>query len=173
MSTPNRAYVSVASNIEPEKNVLAALEALADQVRVDAVSTFYVTAALGRPEQADYLNGVARVETSYTPRGLRQTLREIEAGLGRVRTADKYAARPIDLDILLFGTLVVREDDLTIPDPDLRSRAFLTACVLELDRDLVLPDTGAPLEQAINADEVRKLEPARTFTALLKERLGV
>ena len=98
------------------------------------------------PDQAVFLNGVWRVETALTARQLKfDVLRPIEAQLGRVRGEDAYAARTIDLDVLLFGDLVSDEVGLCVPDPDIRTRAFILIPLLELDPALTLPDTGEPL----------------------------
>jgi len=116
-------YLAVGANLEPWKNIPAALARLAESMAITGVSTFYCTPALNRPEQPDYLNGVVAVACSMTPRSLKfEILRPIEVLLGRTRSADKYAARPIDLDILIFGDLIVNEPDLRIPDPDLSER---------------------------------------------------
>lgn len=165
------AYISVASNLEPVRNVVDALRRLAEQCRIEAISEFYVTPALGRPEQPDYLNGVIRAAGEWTPRALKfEVLRPIEAALGRVRTADKYAARTIDLDLVLFGTQVIREPDLVVPDPDVRTRVFLAAALLNIAPDLVLPDTGEALAEVADRERAGTLLKAWTFTDLLKER---
>ena len=166
------AYIAVGSNIDPETNIPRALELLAQHARITGVSTFYVTAALGRPEQPDYRNGVARVETDVSARALKyDVLRGIEHALGRVRTHDKYAAREIDLDVLLYGALVTREADLKIPDPELGARIFLAAPLFELAPALILPDTGVALAEFAILNQPYELNPADALTAALKERL--
>jgi 2-amino-4-hydroxy-6-hydroxymethyldihydropteridine diphosphokinase len=167
---PVRAWLSVAGNIEPETNIAAALERLARQVRIAGVSTFYVTPAIDRPEQPDYWNGVVMVDTELSPRILKyNVLRAIESELGRVRTEDAYAARTIDLDILLYGGWVCDEPGLRIPDPDLRTRTFLAAALLELTPDLVMPDTGAPLAALLEPRAASRLIAAAAFTKRMKE----
>ena len=98
-------------------------------------------------------------------------LRVIENELGRVRIADRYAARTVDLDLLLFGGEVVDEDGLVLPDPDLWRRPFLAAAVLELEPELVVPGTGRPLRELADMEAVARLEPAREFTRATLERL--
>lgn len=160
--------------MEPRKNIPEALTRLAESMAITGVSTFYCTPALNRPEQPDYLNGVVAVTCSMTPRDLKfEILRPIEASLGRMRNADRYAARPIDLDILIYGDLVVNEPDLCIPDPDLRERAFLAAGLLELAPDLVLPDSGKALSDVIDRIETQGLNVAHGFAEMLRERLSL
>lgn len=163
-------FLGVGSNIEPEKHILAALELLKQHVRVTGVSTFYWTEPLGRPDQPRFLNGVWRVETSVEARPLKfDVLWPIETELGRIRTQDKHAARTIDLDILLYGHAVIDQPDLRIPDPDIHTRPFITIPLLELEPDLVLPDTGQHLALIVGAADGEGLEPAAGFT----ERLSI
>lgn len=162
-------FLAVGSNIEPEEHIPAALRRLGRSERVTGISTFYCTAAIGRPEQPAFLNGVWRIETTTAPRALKfDVLRSIEAELGRIRDRDKYAPRTIDLDILLYGDLVMVEADLRIPDPDLRSRPFLAVPLLELVPNLVLPDTGEPLSAIVKGQDISELEPAEAFTEHLR-----
>jgi dihydroneopterin aldolase/2-amino-4-hydroxy-6-hydroxymethyldihydropteridine diphosphokinase len=100
-------------------------------------------------------------------------LRVIETQLGRVRGIDRYAARTIDLDLLLFGNEVINEDGLTLPDPDLWRRPFLAAAVLERAPDLVVPGAGRLLRELADLEAVARLEPAREFTRATLERFGL
>lgn len=162
---PVQTYIGVASNIEPEAHILRVLELLPSSVRVTGTSTFYRTPAINRPEQPPYLDGVWRVETAVAPRTLKfEILRPIESQLGRVRSADKYAARTIDLDVLLYGSQVLTDEDCRVPAPEIRTRAFLIAGLLELAPGLVLPDTGEPLASLLRAAEVAACEPQPAFT---------
>ncbi|MCH8199734.1 MAG: 2-amino-4-hydroxy-6-hydroxymethyldihydropteridine diphosphokinase, partial [Chloroflexi bacterium] len=91
------AFIAVGSNINPAENILKALELLHRQVRVKAASTFYRTKPIERPGQADFRNGILLIETPAPATELKlEVLRFIESELGRVRQADKYAARAID-----------------------------------------------------------------------------
>lgn len=138
------AYVAVGSNVEPRRNVPAAVELLRGQVEVCGVSTFYRTAAIGpdgqpRPGDEDFLNGVLAVRTARPARELKfDVLRTIEDRLLRVRSADKYAPRTIDLDLVLYGQAVIDEPDLRIPARDV-DRPFVALPLLELAPELVLP----------------------------------
>jgi len=117
-------YLGIGSNIDPEINLLKALNLLAQSVKVLAISTHYRTAPLaGRSEQADYINGVWEIETDRSFDQLKTLLQEIESVCGRVRSEDTYASRPIDLDILLFDDFV---------DEDLFMRPFLSYSLMEL-----------------------------------------
>lgn len=165
-------YLSVAANIDPENHITQAVDRLREHVRPVDVSPFYRTRAIGRPGQPDYLNGVLRIETTLEPAPLKwDVLRPIETALGRLRTADKYAARPIDLDLLLFGQRIQQEADLTLPDPDILERVFLAAGLLDLDPDLILPGQQTPLSEWIDSDERAALEIDAAFSRRIKEHI--
>ena len=166
------AFVSVGANIDPERNVVEALRLLRQSVRITGVSTFYRTKAVGRPKQQDFLNGVWKVATDIAPRSLKfDVLRDIERRLGRIRRADKYAARTIDLDVILHGDAVIDEPDLHIPDPDIRTRAFVAVPLLELAPELRLPDTGEALAKLVGEQQTRRLQPDIPFTNQLRRSM--
>jgi dihydroneopterin aldolase/2-amino-4-hydroxy-6-hydroxymethyldihydropteridine diphosphokinase len=166
-------FVAVGSNIEPERNIARALQMLQRSVTVEATSTFYRTAALGRPEQDDFLNGVWQVRSGRGALELkRDILREVERRLGRVRDEDRYAARPIDLDLILHGEAVVDEPGLRIPDPEITVRAFIAVPLLELRPGLVVPGNREPLSSIPAARRHEGLQPLAEFTNQLRERIG-
>ena len=126
------AFIAVGSNIEPEKNIPSALAALAKQMRVTASSTFYRTEPVGPEGQPPFVNGVWRVATTLEPAHMRNAiLGPIEFALGRRRTADRFAPRPIDLDLVLYDDRVVTDAELRLPHPDL-VRPFVHGPVREL-----------------------------------------
>lgn len=164
-------YIGVGANLDPARNIPLALELLESQVDVVAISTFYRTDPLDRPEQPPFFNGVCQIRTALRAPDLKAcVLRPIEACLGRIRTDDKFAARPIDLDILLFNSAIILGQGLQIPDPDVRKRAFIAVPLLELAPDLVLPDTGEPLAALPCLSERDGLEPLVSFTQELRAR---
>ena len=166
------AYIAVGSNILPEKNVPIAIDLLRKKVEIVAVSSFYRTKPLHRPEQADYRNGVVAVRTSVTPRELRdEILRPIEEILERKRSEDKYAPRTVDLDLILFGDEVIRESGLNLPDDDLRTRPFVAVPLLEVAPELVLPDDGTRLADLPVAKMTQDIQLDKGLTDALKERL--
>ena len=167
-------HISVAGNLDPERCLPQALGLLRERTELIALSSFYRTAAIGRPEQPDYLNGAATVRYGGDARTLKfGVLRAIENELGRVRGADRYAARTVDLDLLLFGEEVIDEDGLVLPDADLWRRPFLAAAVLELEPELVVPGTGQYLRELADMEAVARLKPAREFSRAASERFGL
>ncbi|HOH29423.1 MAG TPA: 2-amino-4-hydroxy-6-hydroxymethyldihydropteridine diphosphokinase [Candidatus Hydrogenedentes bacterium] len=164
-------YISVGGNIHPEETIPRALEMLHAAHIIRGISTFYRTPPINRPEQPHYLNGAVMLPFEGQLRELKYAvLRPIEEALGRKRTVDKFAARAIDLDVVLCGQLVIEEPGLVIPDPDIRKRPFLAAALLELNRALVLPDDNTSLLGLVNDEQRRALVPDIPFTTLLRER---
>jgi 2-amino-4-hydroxy-6-hydroxymethyldihydropteridine diphosphokinase len=170
MASEVQGYVGVGSNIEPDVHVPAALALLAERLTVTGVSMFYRTAPVARCEQPPFANGVFGIRTALGPGAVKGLLLEIEASLGRRRSADRHAARPIDLDLLVLGEHVGSEG-LTLPDPDIRRRAFVALPLHELAPDLVLPDTGEPLATVARTFAETELEPDASLTATLRAQL--
>ena len=166
------AFVGVGSNIEPAVNVPSALQMLRKRTKVEQVSTFYRTAPLSGRHQAMFVNGVLEIRTQLPPIELKfGVLRRIEENLGRIRTADANACREIDLDLLLYGDLVIDDECLKIPDPDIRDRPFVAIPLCELAPGLVLPDTGEYLRLLPIMNSPSPLEALDEFTASLKRSL--
>jgi len=164
-------HVAVGGNLFPEENIPHALDMLHTHAPLIRISTFYRTAPLARPDQPEYLNGAVSILFSGCVRRFKyEVLRKIEEHLGRVRGPDRYAPRPIDLDIAVCGPLVVREPGLEIPDPDIRSRPFLVAALLDLDPEMVLPDAQEAVCAIFSTELLNDLRPDRAFTNMLKER---
>lgn len=168
-----RAYVAIGSNISPKENIPKALELLDRECPVIAVSAFYSSPALDRPDQALFINGVCLITTRHTARSLKyEILRGIEFALGRVRGQDRYAARPIDLDIALYGGEVIQEPGLVIPDPDIEKRPFVAVPLMDLDPDIELPGVGVRICDTVAAMDCSTLVPETAFTQQMKTRFG-
>lgn len=126
------AYVSVGSNIQAQDNVSKALRLVLESVTVTGISTFYQTTPVGPPNQPSFVNGVWQIQTKLSPQQLTtRVLRPVEAELGRLRSSDRFAPRPIDLDLILYNDLVCQEENMVLPHPDIE-RPFVWAPILEL-----------------------------------------
>jgi dihydroneopterin aldolase/2-amino-4-hydroxy-6-hydroxymethyldihydropteridine diphosphokinase len=168
-----RAYIAVGSNINPEENLHAALLSLARQEQIVAVSTVYQTEPEGRTGQPDFYNCVTEIETEKAPADLKYSvLRRIEAELGRKRTADKFASRTIDLDLVLYDDLMLQEDGLVLPDPDIASRPYLAAGMSELAPDLTLPGTASRIADLVTHVPIDKIKPLKDYTAQLRKDIA-
>ena len=142
-----RAFVGLGSNLgEREAMIRLALDDLArlPQTTLVRASSLYDTEPTGDVDQPNFLNAVAQLDTELTARQLLWNLLLIEKRLGRVRT-QKWGPRTIDLDLLLYGSQVVEESDLSVPHPELTRRSFVLVPLVELDPLLVHPVTGETL----------------------------
>jgi 2-amino-4-hydroxy-6-hydroxymethyldihydropteridine diphosphokinase len=167
---PELAFISIGSNIEPEKHLPLAVALLPRIGELVAVSTVYQNPAVGPTPQADFLNAAALVRTELPAESIHRRLRAIEAELGRQRTEDKYAPRTIDLDLSLLGDQVMETTELTLPDPELLARPHLAIPLAELAPDYMHPVTLERLHAI--ADRLRpnaKLKP-RPDVGLTTER---
>jgi 2-amino-4-hydroxy-6-hydroxymethyldihydropteridine diphosphokinase len=136
------ALILLGSNVERHYNIPAAIEHLKCHpwLNVVAVSSIYESKAVGGTgEQPVFSNAAVAVQTPLSPQLLRQNLRQIELELGRVRTEDKYAPRPIDLDIVLYDDLIADIDGTMIPDPDIERYAHVAVPIGEIAPDLTHP----------------------------------
>ncbi|MFI5290975.1 MAG: 2-amino-4-hydroxy-6-hydroxymethyldihydropteridine diphosphokinase, partial [Polyangia bacterium] len=142
----SRAYLGIGSNLDPERNVRAALAELRRALNVLAISTFYRTRPIGREGDPEFINGVIAVEENGAGSALeREVLRPIEARLGRQRSEDRDAPRPIDVDLLLTERASGLKTEATPPRlREIESRAFIAWPLCELLPSLVLPD-GQPI----------------------------
>jgi 2-amino-4-hydroxy-6-hydroxymethyldihydropteridine diphosphokinase len=131
-------------------------------VTVEAVSSLYETEPVGEIlDQPDFLNAAIRVRTSLEPEELLDLCKAIEAEHGRAFGGPKHGPRPIDIDLLLLGEIELATERLTLPHPEVTSRRFVLAPLLELDPELSLPD-GIELRAALDG-----LEPGQRV-----ERVG-
>jgi 2-amino-4-hydroxy-6-hydroxymethyldihydropteridine diphosphokinase len=163
-----RVFVGVGSNIEPGFHVLRALQRLDEAAGVVGVSTFYATQALERPGDPPFLNGVVELADAMPPEALKALLRRIEQDEGRQPNPDRFAPRPIDLDLLLHGDVVSAAAGLQLPHPDVVSRRFVTLPLLELAPELLLPGSGERLAAVARKLPPWPMVPDRRLTTHLK-----
>ncbi|WP_392563356.1 2-amino-4-hydroxy-6-hydroxymethyldihydropteridine diphosphokinase [Orbus wheelerorum] len=136
-------FIALGANLgDPLKQAQDAIEAV-NQLQLSEViktSPFYRSKPLGPQDQPDYLNAVIKIMTELSPIELLHALQEIEKNLGRVRKANRWGPRTLDLDILLYDNLQMSSEQLTIPHYDMKSREFVLYPLYDLEPQLVLPD---------------------------------
>ena len=144
-----QALIALGSNIERTRNLPRALQLLRrdNRWRVLAESPIYETPAVGDAPQPDYFNAAVLLETGLSPADLRRALRRIEARLGRVRTADKFAPRTIDLDLVFVKDRQLNLDGGALPDPDILDHPHLALPLADIAPDWVFPGVGLTLKQ--------------------------
>jgi 2-amino-4-hydroxy-6-hydroxymethyldihydropteridine diphosphokinase len=145
MSGAVRAYIGLGSNLEdPRRQVrtaMAELDAL-PYTRLLARSSLYRSDPMGPPDQPDYINAVAAVDTLLTPLALLDALMGVERAHGRIRNATRWGPRTLDLDLLVYGEGIISEVRLTVPHPGIAERAFVLLPLLEIAPGLEIPGRG-------------------------------
>ena len=129
-------HLALGSNLgDREGNLAAARAALGTWFRVEAASAVYETEPAYRLDQPRFLNQCLRARTTLPVRDALVRLKEIERALGREPT-ERNAPRPIDLDLLFYGDMVMDTPDLTVPHPRVQERAFVLVPLAEIAPDL-------------------------------------
>ncbi|MCU5771550.1 2-amino-4-hydroxy-6-hydroxymethyldihydropteridine diphosphokinase [Erwiniaceae bacterium BAC15a-03b] len=144
-----RVWIALGSNLaDPLHQVQNALDALAaiPESQLISTSTLYRTPPYGPADQPDYLNAVIALETGLTPEALLDHTQRIELEQGRVRKAERWGPRTLDLDILLFGDLTLNSERLIVPHYDMKNRAFMLLPLLEIAPELSFPDGDSVAE---------------------------
>jgi len=145
-STPETiiAYIGLGSNLQnPSEQIHSARAAIAVVAGIEeqGFSSLYHSAPMGPQDQPDYVNAVMAVATDLSPIELLRALQAIENSHGRVR-GERWGARTLDLDILLYGDQVIELPDLTVPHIGLTERAFVLYPLYEIAPQLIIPNKG-------------------------------
>ena len=136
-----RVYVGLGSNQDRENKIRSAVAELRARFGAVDLSPIYNSAAVGF-DGSDFLNLVAGFDTELSLPAVITRFRDIEDRLGRVRSAKKFASRPIDLDILLYGDTVTEGYGIRIPRGEILENAFVLKPLQDLAPDACHPETG-------------------------------
>ena len=134
-------YVAMGSNVEPERNLFIACRELSRIFPDVRFSSWYRNAAVGFTGD-DFINCVAGFSTNLGVHAVVERLHAIEEHCGRPREAPRWAPRTMDLDVLLYDSLVCQEPKLQLPRPDLLKRAYMLGPLAELAAEVVHPTAG-------------------------------
>ena len=146
-----KAVISLGANIgDPKANLDLAIGLLREATEVIAVSTYLQTKPVGGPEQPEYLNAVAIVESELPAKDFLAVLNGIETAMGRKREVH-WGPRVIDLDLIQYGSLLVNDVKLTLPHPRAHERRFVLAPWFEIEPDAVLLTHGR-ISDLLNTD---------------------
>ena len=173
---PVRAFVGLGSNLdqplEQVRRAIAALDRLSCTT-VLAYSSLYGNAAIGPGSQPDFVNAVVELETELTPHELLDGLQGLEAAQGRARGRLRWAARTLDLDLLLYGDQQVSTDRLVVPHPGLTQRSFVLEPLREIDDSLNIPGAGrvSDLVAGLIGHPLTRMAPGRRCTQRNRERM--
>lgn len=146
-------YIGLGSNLEtPQQQILSAVDEIAalSSVRDLVLSPLYGSQPVGPQDQPDYVNAVLRCSTAMSALLLLENLQKIENDHARVRN-QRWGARTLDLDILLYGNEIINQPTLRVPHPELSRRAFVLYPLADVaDANLAIPGLAA-LDELISA----------------------
>jgi len=138
------AYISIGSNICPKENIKKCLDMLKSEFEVIAISPMYETKPYGYENQSNFINLAVGIKTELKSHELLKKLQEMENELGRKRLF-RFSPRTIDLDILLYGSEIIEDKDLTIPHKGLLERDFMLIPLLDIAPNISNPKTNKKL----------------------------
>ena len=160
------AYIGIGSNLDsPEENCLKAIELLQahSEVTLVARSSLYQSEPFGITNQNWFVNSVVQLTTSLSPGELLQECLSIEQKMGRTRN-EKWGPRLIDLDILFYDDLVLKQEGLKIPHPGIAERSFVLAPMCEIAPKFIHPKLKKPIQtlltEIVNPQKVNLLHSA-------------
>jgi 2-amino-4-hydroxy-6-hydroxymethyldihydropteridine diphosphokinase len=154
-------FIALGANLdEPLKQIHQAVTALRQlpDSRFVACSPLYASSPMGPADQPDYVNAVVQLETSLTPHALLDATQQIEQQQGRVRKAERWGPRTLDLDLLLYGNQMIDDARLTVPHYGMKQRAFVLIPLFDLAPALCLP-CGTQLQTLIATCDRSGLQP--------------
>ena len=140
------AYVGIGSNLDsPRDQVETAVAALAaiEKTRLVRTSSLYLSAPLDGSEQPDYVNAAVALLTCLDAGSLLRSMQSIEKSQGRLRGAEKWGPRTLDLDLLLYSNATIDESDLKVPHPGIGERIFVLLPLLDIAPHLRIPGQGS------------------------------
>ena len=137
-----RAVIALGANIgNREENLDCAVALLRQATDVITVSSYYITAPVGGPEQPDYVNAVCIIESELPAMDLLSLLQGIEKSLGRVRN-ERWGPRSIDLDLIQYDGILSNSPELELPHPRAHERRFVLEPWFEIDANAILLNSG-------------------------------
>ena len=148
------AYIGIGSNLgDRERHIAMALALLNAHPSIDAIAQSqwreYEALTLEGEELPPYLNGAAEINTDLTPQELLDACQSIERELGRPADHGKWQPRTIDLDIVLYDSVILETPNLTIPHAELTKRVFVLEPLCDIAPDLVIPGIGKTAQELV------------------------
>ena len=137
-------YIGLGSNMKsPKQQIRSAIKSIEGIVstQVLRVSSLYKSKPFGPQNQDDYINAVAEIDTNLMPLELLECMQNIENQQGRIRK-EHWGPRTLDLDILMFGDEIIKDDKLTIPHLEIENRSFVLTPLTEINPNCLIPGEG-------------------------------
>ncbi len=161
-------FISIGSNIDKELHIPSSIAALKKQFKNVRLSSLYQTAAVGF-EGDDFLNLIVQFDSELDAKAVAKILRQIELDHGRTRDSRKYAARTLDLDLILYGDLIISDGRLQIPRDEIERYAFVLEPLAEIAPDLLHPiskKSYAQLWEAFDKSDLKQQKLTADIIAL-------
>jgi len=139
----NLVYLGLGSNLsDPEQQIRKAIVQIANitEIKISAMSSLYFSRPMGPQDQPDYMNAVIEIKTTLKPIALLDKLQAIENNAGRIRKENRWGARILDIDMLLYNDESIDTERLTVPHYGLQEREFVLIPLAEIDNKLMLPN---------------------------------
>lgn len=146
MAKKVESYIGLGSNLDqPVRQIKQARSAIRQLPRTleTGFSSLYKSNSMGLKEQPDYFNAVMAIETELPPLTLLDELQAIELSQGRVRAGDRWGARTLDLDLLLYGEAVIDDERLVVPHYGISDRSFVLYPLQEISPEVIIPQIGS------------------------------
>ena len=159
----NKVYIGLGTNVgDRESNLKDAISELAavTEIEIISLSSIYETNPVGYLEQGKFLNMVVCINTTFDAQTLLVTCMKIEQNLGRKREI-RWGPRTIDLDILLYNQENIVTKNLIVPHPRMLDRAFVVSPLVEIDKDIILPNMEKPIREIM--DDIPEKEGVRIW----------
>ena len=137
----HNAFIAIGSNLGiPKENCIEAIDIISSNpdIKITSKSSFYQTAPVGNTKQGWFINAVIKVSTQLTSDILLSALLKIESKMGRIRN-EKWGPRIIDLDLLFYDNIVIKQKDLTLPHPEIQKRNFVLKPLNEIGENYIHP----------------------------------
>lgn len=150
----SKVYVSIGSNIEPLSHIRAGLADMRQQFGTLILSSVYESEAVGF-EGDHFYNLVAGFDTNMDVHTVARTLRIIEQNNGRQRTSNRFSARTLDLDVLLYDDLVLKDDEVEIPRDEIMKYAFVLLPLAEIAPAVKHPVSGQSLADLAQTVDIK------------------
>jgi 2-amino-4-hydroxy-6-hydroxymethyldihydropteridine diphosphokinase len=160
MTQQNIVYIALGANLNnPIAQLQKAIKALAElrDCKLALVSSFYQSNPMGPQDQGDYINAVVKLKTNLSPIELLDNCQAIELGQGRVRKAERWGPRTLDLDLLLYNNDMINSERLVIPHYGMKTRNFVLLPLFEIAPKLTLPD-GTEISELIRETEKQGIQ---------------
>ena len=135
------AYIGIGSNLgTPDKNCEEAIEKISTNggIKIVSKSLLYQTTPVGHIKQDWFVNSVIKIDTQLSPKELLSALLDIESEMGRIRR-EKWGPRVIDLDLLFYDNLILNQEGITLPHPEIQKRKFVLVPLNEIEENLIHP----------------------------------